>query len=180
MGMFAGMNKAEKFGQGVYFKDGTHLVEIVKLLGKSSEKKNGKHFFIAECRVLESTIEPEGTLRSWTVNVNSESGLGDVKAFLAAIAGSEDSEIFGDDAEAIGEVVVGADNPCAGMKVALETFTKPQKADPTKTFTHHRWSPIDDSNQATMIGLASKAPPKPARKPAPPGFKWQGDHLIQE
>lgn len=155
MGMFSGMKEAQVGQGGVYFTDGSYVVEVTECIAKKSRK--GDSLYIVEARVLEGTTSPTvrtnakgaeetiypkkaGTKASWVVNMRHDAALGNIKGFLAAAIGCDEDQIGEEEAEES----VSADNPLAGMIVRLdcETIITQNKND----FTLHRWSTYEEDN----------------------------------
>ncbi len=138
MGMFDGIEKASKSEGGAWLLPGQHLFEISAL--KQPEHLRNGNCFIAELKVVESTAEAYevGQSVSWIRNVtkHKEMALGDIKAFLAAVAGIGEDEIDSAGANA----AVGDDQPFAGKQVKCEAFNKPTKAG--GEFTHTLWTNV--------------------------------------
>jgi len=137
MGLFDGIENASSSQGGQYIKPGQHVFEI-NALKMPPNLRNGA-CFIAELTVIASTGEHGvGDSVSWVRNISKhkEMALGDIKAFLAACVGCKEEDVDAAGAEA----AVSEAQPMAGIKVACEAFDKPMQKDPTKMFTHTRWS----------------------------------------
>src|SRR5689334_2270240 len=85
---FEGMERAEVFGKGQYFKEGNFRVRTKAL--KVNNGQNGL-CFIAEFDVIESTSaeDPVGSTRSWVVKMGptNKNAFSDIKSFMFALLG---------------------------------------------------------------------------------------------
>lgn len=136
MGMFDGIEKVSSSQSGAWLLPGQHLLKIHAL--KNPDNLRSGRCFIAEMEVVEST-NPEytkGQSVSWIRNVtkHKEMALADIKAFLAALAGCEETEIDNKGADA----AVSEKQPFAGALIKCEAFNKPTKDG--GTFTRTLWS----------------------------------------
>jgi hypothetical protein len=141
-------SKATKSGN--FVKVGKYLFEVKAI---TAEKKFKGDMFIAEMKVLEATQtdakhtpNPVGSEASYIVNLGQLSGPGNVKAFIMALFNVPEEQVT---AEVIGELCSDK-NPAKGMKIRDEAFEKPQKNDPSKMFTYHRWEHVAESIPAAQ------------------------------
>lgn len=140
-----------------FIKDGAYLFEIEKLL---IENKRKGWMFIAELKVLEAvktspTVDPNpvGSSVGYVVKLDDPNGMGvgNVKAFIMALYGVEESEVTADDIDEAVNTDPEATNaagkalavqPCVGMKIRDEAFAKAKVSKPTEFFTNHKWSHV--------------------------------------
>jgi hypothetical protein len=152
-------SKASQKGNNIN-PGGVYLWEVLKLLIINGH--NGD-FFIAElyCRESKATGELNRAGQPWVpmqvgqtgsvcVNLSDpkqESAPGNVKSFMMGLMGEPESAI---DLDVLGwatneDPTKGAVNPCRGMLIRDEAFNRPQKKDPSRDFTHHRWVTVEQS-----------------------------------
>ena len=140
MGMFDGIEQVTSNQGGMYLMAGQHLLKILAL--KQPPNLRAGNCFIAELEVVESTREdyPVGSHVSWIRNVtkHKEMALADIKAFLAAVAGIDESDIDAAGADA----AVGDAQPFAGSLIRCEAYDKPLK-DGEGAFTRTIWTHPD-------------------------------------
>lgn len=148
----AGGNKS-----GQYFEPGRYLVELREL--KIISTVSSGEAFIAEFDVVESDNPgiATGDRRSWYASLTKPAAVIDVKEFLllivdAKLPGQATAHNFD---PAIVHWAVGADQPCKGMRFALNVWAKQQKRDPSKTFNRHEWRVAKDGES---LGLSTPAP----------------------
>lgn len=138
MSIFCGIKDAKASGASAYLEPGVYLLEVLAL--KTGKARDGRNFFVAEFKTLESSNDgrPAGSVQAWMVMLDArymETSLGNIKSFLATLMSIPASEVD----EAGVEMAVSADNPCAGMQVrcsAVNIKTKNQK-----DFTKATWLP---------------------------------------
>lgn len=139
MGMFDGIDKVSSTQGGDYLKPGKHVLKIRAL--KQPPNLRSGDCFIAELEVVESSREDyfPGKGVSWVCNVtkHKEMALGNIKAFLAAVAGIGEEDVDKNGANA----AVSEDQPFAGHVVHCEAFNKPTKAG--GDFTRTIWNTAD-------------------------------------
>lgn len=114
-----------------------------------------------------------GHVYSQSAKKDAETGRKDLKGFLYAGAqcqlGPCSAESIPDTTwKAMGKVF-GLDNPWRGLRMKLSVHTKPQFRDPSKSFTHLRWAPVEGQQSLQLVGVGAPAaapPPRgaPARK----------------
>lgn len=141
MGMFDGIEKVTSTAGGKWVLPGDHLFKILAL--RQPPKLRSGDCFIGELEVVESN-NPDykvGDLVSYVRNITAqkEMALADVKAFLAAAAGIDEAKVDAEGAKA----AVGEAQPFAGKLIRCYAFNKPQAKDATKSFTHCRWSHVE-------------------------------------
>lgn len=149
--------------KGVPLTDGEYLLEVQGI--KFFEGFSGDTF-VAELKVLEAKktdekIEPApvGSVRSFVVVLDPKGmGAGNVKAFAMALLGCAEEEIDEDGLEAL----CSKDQPARFLKTRDSAFTRPQKVDKNKSFTHHRWEHVATSDEEiTAIKARRAAEDKP-------------------
>lgn len=151
---------------GVNINPGKYVFEIQRL---EAGKKTTGNFFIAELQVLEaSQTDPNkvpnavGTRCSYVVNLDKIAGPGSMKGFFLSLFGETDQSISQEDLKAAMKQACSAEQPFAFFKLRDEAFEKPQKADKTKNFTHHRWVAIEPDEAELADIKARQAAIKPA------------------
>lgn len=152
--MFDGMDKAQVFGSGQFFKEGKFLLRVKSIKVNKGFKGNA---FIAEFDVLQSEqqpgadgkqADPPGSIRSWVVKLDNANGKGnpfsDIKCFAFALTGHDPKKAGQPEenpklhAEATQVVKVAVDAEYAkslglssdiftGQLVGLQTHMKPTK-----------------------------------------------------
>ncbi len=139
MGRFAGVENAKVTEGGVYFLPGNYLVEI--LACKSGETRKKVPFFAVDTKIIESDnpSRPAGSNCSWFVGLDKDAALGNIRGFVAKALESSIEEVN----EAVCEIVVGKDQPCAGKKMHINAVNILTKAG--KDFTKCNWSLDEDS-----------------------------------
>lgn len=141
MGLFSGIEKASFSEGGIYLLDGNYVLEVMEL--KSGTSRQRVDFFVAECRILQST-NPErkiGTVVSWWVGLKVDTpALADVRRFLAVAGECDDTDV--DDAAA--EMAVSDEQPFKGrvLRAAATTITTSKLKRP---FTKVLWSNFEGS-----------------------------------
>ena len=157
-------SKADQSGN--WIKPGAkYLWEVLNILMYGG---NGGNFYIAEmiCRESVPTGEKDrngkdyvpnavGSTASYSVNLSDpkqKSAMGNVKKFVMDLFGEPESEVSSDvifqtlaKTDEKGEVV--APSVCRGMLIRDEAWNKPQKTDPSKDFTHHRWTAVTQTDE---------------------------------
>ena len=138
---------------GVYPEPGVYPVIQIDVL-KMIKSRAVEDLFIGEIDILKSNVEsrPAGSSMTWMCNLTKhDAAPGNVKAFLAALAGVDDTEI--DVAGA--EMAVSDQNPMQGMIIRLEASVIQTRA---KTdFTLCRWSNLNEEMQAKAAELRAAA-----------------------
>ena len=141
---------------GNILRAGKYLLEILKIIYMSQGNGVGQSFggemFIVEMQILEAVSTGElnrqndpivpnavGSVASYVINLTKmKNGDGDIKAFLMAL--------LNEPAESITAEVIGSacsdEQPFQYLKIRDEAWNKPQKGDPTKDFTRHRWESV--------------------------------------
>ena len=121
MGIFSGMSEAKYSEGGIYLLDGNYVLQIEAL--KSGTNRQKVDYFVAECRILQST-NPErkpGTIVSWWVGIKVDTpALADVRRFLAEAGESDDADV--DDQAA--EMAVSEEQPFKGIVLRASATTK--------------------------------------------------------
>jgi hypothetical protein len=144
----AGAEKQNKSQPNFMGMDGTYTLDISEIKIVESQQGVAKSFFIVEFDVVE-TSHPQirvGESRTWLCTLDSNSGVSDVQAFCLDVLAQK----FGRDVTvaeladpAILLALTSAEQPLKGVRVALRTWTKPQKRDPSKSWTTHDWRGLD-------------------------------------
>lgn len=166
MSIFKGIEDAVVSRSGVYLEPispfseeeipGHYVLDILMLKEHQSRKKQDA--FIAEFNIIESDVpwRPAGSKASWYVNVSGhEAGLGNVKAFLAVVAGIEETDVDEEGAR----YAVSDDQPFEGIRVrctAVPIETKKEKRD----FTKMEWMPWSEDD-----GIAEIVPTTDRKRP---------------
>lgn len=162
MGWASGEKDAKSSDRLDYLPVGTHDVEIINT--KAGDKRNGGHFFTADCRILASN-DPAirvGDERTWYCNVDPTNKdiyplqLGDIKSCISSCTGDPVSAIDEKVMVYVGEKSNGA---LVGMKARV--IIAPPKS-PDKPFTKATWRPFNevlhkqlaDSMRATSAAAA--------------------------
>lgn len=167
---FDGMEKAEVFGKGQYFKEGNFRVRTKAL--KVNNGNNGL-CFIAEFEVVSSDqpidaegkqADPPGSTRSWVVKMGptNKNAFSDIKSFVFALLGVDPKKAGKPEenpqlhAQATQAVKAACDaqfaatlglppNAFEGRDVLLQTWVKATKPKPPSNepgkFTVHNWAP---------------------------------------
>lgn len=156
-------SKASRSGNII--RPGKYLWEIQKVI---AGKKHNGNMFIVEMIALESTrTEPDkdpnpvGSAASYVVNLDKDSGPGDMKSFIMAVLDLPEAQVT---SKEILEVLA-AEDTLAYLKVRDEAWEKPQKNNPAKMFTHHRWEHVEPSVEELTAVMKRRAEAKVA-KPA--------------
>lgn len=164
MGVFSDLAKSKVFETGKYYVPGNYEIEIVKVTHNQSAKTKSKSFFVVESKVL--SYEPRdgqskeafrpGEIVSAVWDMTSDSGpsnaklfvmrAGEQAAWLSGATQAQVEEYLADflpsdntphPAEAHFEDAVGADSSLVGVKMRVEAFNKPTRAN--KDFTRINW-----------------------------------------
>lgn len=148
---FANIGAAQVSQGGVYFLDGSYLVEIETCTVHQGATKLST---IIEARIITSTNpeRPPGMKCSQVINMTQQAALGNVKGFLAALNGipvNETERVNQFVTREMTNFVFGPTNPGKGRRVRLQcttTATRPKLGAngqplPPGQFTKHSWSP---------------------------------------
>lgn len=132
--------KASKAGN--YIKPGKYVFEIQKLI---ADKMRGGNMFVVEMTVVSAqqtdpAYSPNvvGSSVSYVVNMDKDSGMGNVKSFIMAVLDVPETEVT---AEAVVELL-GPSEPLRFARIADEAFNRPMRSKPNEMFTNHRWEYI--------------------------------------
>ena len=158
---------AKATGGGNLITDGDYIFEVEKILLHAGYKGTS---FIAEMRVVESepTVEgvapnKGGSAASLIVNLdkNPEMAPGNVKAFVLALLGLDESATSTEQFVGHLEGLLADAQPARGMLVADTTFRKKIQKGPNidKPFTGHKWSHVPQ----TAAEVASRRAAQEAR-----------------
>lgn len=96
--VFAGIGNAPMPNSGIYFKDGTYLVEIMACRQGASRVPGKGDYCIVECTILEVLVDYEGSNKigervNWVVMMRwGETALSNLKGFIAAALSSDEGE----------------------------------------------------------------------------------------
>lgn len=150
-GFAAQFNAAKPAQHGIYMDPGDHVLELIqcKLLSGPTPQGKLRNAFIAEFRVVESTVHRPGTVVSWYCDQNSVGGFGDIKSLIHALAnsGSPEAEAisveditFDHYQELVNEPEPGKPAPGAGARVHAHAWHKSTKNN--GVFTKIQFNPI--------------------------------------
>ena len=151
-GLFSGIEKASYSEGGVYLLPGNYILEVMEL--KSGTSRQKVDFFVAECRVLQSTNSDRrpGTIVSYWVGLKVDTpALSDVRRFIAVCGECEDTDV---DATAA-EMAVSDEQPFKG-RVLRAAATNIITAKAKRDFTKVVWSNYEGS-EADVIALKKAA-----------------------
>ncbi|MFH0899258.1 MAG: hypothetical protein V2A73_01385 [Pseudomonadota bacterium] len=158
--LFQKIKGAKGTGTGKYFAPGLYRVKIERC--KADQMRDGADFFVAECRILESSNEvcPVGSSASFFVSFKKwpDLAMGNVADFmndgfrsylLQNAIGMDDFE--GVDEE-LADEITGETQLLANTVIDVEAFQKVTKTT-GNLFTHHRWKVVDkDEAEKTLAG----------------------------
>lgn len=138
MSIFGGIKDAKASGASAYLVPGVFLFEVLAL--KTGKARDGRNFFVAEFKTLESSApeRPVGSVQSWMVMLDArymETALGNIKTFISVLTETPVHEVD----EAGVEMAVSADNPCAGSRIRCSAVDIKTKGG--KDFTKPTWLP---------------------------------------
>lgn len=145
MGLFSKIEDAESSKGGNWVLPGTYPLLFINAVKTIKSQEDNSDLFVAELDIIDSKVEgrDKGSSMSWIVNFAHQPALGNIKAFIAAAMGRDESEI----SEKIADAVVTTDNPLHGQLVrceATEITTKKKK----QPFTKCNWSGVAEDKQA--------------------------------
>jgi hypothetical protein len=110
-------------------------------LHKTQKPPHKEEFFTAVFQVIkadETAIangwNPQWQEGAWQLNTDWEGWLSDVKGFLVALMGVDESEV----SEDLAEKVISEDQPATGIPVNLEVWEKPTNSG--GVFSVHQWT----------------------------------------
>ncbi len=98
MGIFDGIGNAPMPNSGLYFKDGTYLVEIMACRTGESRKPGAGAYCAVEATVLEVLVDYEGgnvvgERVNWVVMMRwAETALSNLKGFICAAVSADEGE----------------------------------------------------------------------------------------
>jgi hypothetical protein len=135
---------------GQYFKDGDFIVQINEL--ELVETRSKGPALVSHFKVLESSnpeVEP-GMVRDWYRSMVDDAAKADLKRFFTLLCAIEAGDDFDPNihmsqdhiAQAIDDGIA-PDQRFKGMKLRLNVFTKPQKNNPAKEFSVHKFEPYE-------------------------------------
>lgn len=147
MGLYGGVENAKYSEGGVYLDPGVFLLEIQAC--KTIKARNGKHGFVAEFLVKESSggskLKP-GNAVSW-MTMEGDNFLGNVKNFaahaVACFTGTTDVDLDGVTEEAIESMVAESGpnpNPLKGTQIRASAVNVKTKKG--TDFTKVKWIPF--------------------------------------
>jgi hypothetical protein len=171
MSLFAGLREAKTFERGNYLREGQYLVKVKRCMYKVTRAKGDA--FILEFEIVTSDYEDRkakflaawpkeqsldwgelekalpnkvGTTASWYQGLQDRDiGWGSLKGFAASITGSDvNNPEFLEMVEDFLEACCRS-GAIDGKIIPVEVTVAPQKKDPSKDFSHHRWGPIQDA-----------------------------------
>ena len=154
---FSGINKRKQGmgnGTGKYLQGGQQVLLINKVIAKVSDVKGKGPFFIVELTVLEALLQPdvvkeaERYVRGEKITFmrdfqRGDDTLDDVNGFICGVAGCEPEDV----SEELSDKIIGEGQPFAGMVVRVDAVTKPQKANPSRSWTTPEWITMDADEQ---------------------------------
>lgn len=152
--------------------DGDYVVELT--MCELAAKQKGQ-VFRAVFRVEDSSnpLITKGSEREFPLFLWNPPALSECKGFVQMLSGQSDwtaaaEQYFGD--------MISEKQVARGVRLHLSVFTKAQKQNKAKMFTHHRWSLLAPGEQRSVAApVAAPAPVAPAANPLaglqlPPGF----------
>lgn len=137
MGIFSGIKDAQITGASKYLGAGQWCLKVKKCEVFESTKKKGRHFFLTEF-ITVSSSDPHavvGETRSWLINLDQDSAMGNIKAFALALAPDSKEE---DIDEEMMEDLISAENPAAGIEIRAEGVLRESKSG--NEYTRFTWS----------------------------------------
>ena len=147
-----GIARAEASNQGgEYFEDGKYLVQIDEI--EKVETRERGAAIVVHFTVLDSDngVMP-GSQRDWFRYVAQDAAKADLKRFFQTIIALKQGDDFEPavhhaDAYVAQKAVeaVAPDQPFAGLKMSVRVHTKPQKNNPSKSFSVHKFGPPEDA-----------------------------------
>jgi len=145
MSIFGSINKtsaASSSAQGEYLSPGFDGILAIVACKLVESRANADTFYIIETTVAVTNMEdehPEGSRASILIKLGDKwnYGLADVKSFLMAATGADESDITEDMAE---QSVDPEEQPLAELVFACETGSVPTKAG--GSFTKHYFKPV--------------------------------------
>jgi len=175
------IEEAKVSGTGNPFRDGKYRAEVQKLSIFEGRKSV---FFLYEFKILEVSksgnvgrdgkeILPNavGTTVSNVIDMAGEMGPQNIKALIAGLVGEDPDTILAEDiAEITSEDEIAdekflAGQPAKYLKIDVEAFTRPQKTDKTKDFTHIRWAHVPPT-EADLAEITKRRAPELAASEA--------------
>lgn len=143
---------------GNFLKPGDYLLEVQKMLEKADARKGAAficEFIVIEAMKTDETVTPNvvGSQASYVVNLTQDSGPGNVKAFLMVLLDVPEDQVTG---ESIVEAL-SDQQPFRFFRVRDSAFQKPQRSDPSKMFTYHKWSKFEpDYTDEGLVAISAR------------------------
>jgi hypothetical protein len=143
---------------GNFLKPGNYLLEVQKMLEKADARKGAafiSEFIVLEATKTDETVTPNavGSQASYVVNLTQDSGPGNVKAFLMVLLDVPEDQVT---AESISEAL-SDQQPFRFFRVKDSAFQKPQRQDPSKMFTYHRWEKFEaDYTDEGLLAISAR------------------------
>lgn len=150
---FKKIAESKASGSGKNFVPGGYDLVVRKMF---LHEGHGGTMFITNFKILKSWETADGKPHAaggdvdFVVNLSNVNAQGsqfaNVKRFILALFGYSEDEVSQDDfiktlEELCGEAGEKA-QPMRGARITAEVWNKPQKKDPTKSFTNHRWTHV--------------------------------------
>lgn len=136
-------------GGGNFFDTGLFRVLVTGIRRQRSRKGDDLIFVDCEVKASSNGNFMPGSTASWCLNLTrQDSAVGDFKLFVAIASSAklgehvDESEVKSEDAK----LATSDAQPLAGIELKLECWTKPQKGDPSKSFTKHTWSVLPSAD----------------------------------
>ncbi len=135
---------------------GVYPLLAVDYLKWHNQQDTGTTFFIARFQVVQSNVpdRPAGTWVSFTRNMTKRGSPGEVRTFVATLAGMP---VDGVDENVMRQIMDESKNPAHGRLIFCEAFDKPMKSAPDKMFTVCRWQPVPEETQKRSAELRKDA-----------------------
>lgn len=164
---FEKIAKSQASGSGKNFIPGCY--DELQLKKMFLHEGHSGTMFIVNFKVLASSENSDGKPHAAGSNVDFIVNLSNVKAqgaqfsnvkrFVLALLGFEEDEVTQDDFVKSLHELVGPEGTKAqmmrGARIKCEVWTKPQKNDPNKSFTNHRWTHIAQTEADIAAGRKS-------------------------
>lgn len=165
-GIFGGIQNAQVSRQGVYLREGNHILRVKRCKLQQSQKDSSKWFFVAEMQVVDTDCPAHsvGEEVTWLQDMNkpNRSGaLGNIKGFAVAF----DPEPGANVTEAEMTAIVEENGPLEGLCVRAQGILIPTKAN--GQFTKFNWSFCDSGKTLADFGIqGGKATATTAQPPS--------------
>jgi len=137
LGLFSGIGDKRVRQRNEYVPEGNHILKHKTI--KQDKAFEGYNFVLVELEIVETDNDKfkKGQIVSLFIKMqNGTPWEANLKAYLGAAMGYENPD---DVDEADVETALAADNPLLDTLVRCEGKTRPQKKNPTKSFTNLNW-----------------------------------------